>query len=326
LPSRTVRGPRPLVLGLILALAAVVLAAPAASAAPSDLDALQKKLDKQNDQSDQVVEAYLAKKLQLDTTRRQERGLSARVELARTEHARLQTQVDVMAAGVYMRGPGAQLGAVLDTEPNKALQGIQMIDMMAQRNDDLMSQFRVVSDSLEISSADLAKTEKALEAQLADLTDEKAKVEKAVADTKSLISDLRARQAAARVPVAQRYGSPPKITPVDIHIGGNRGAAVAYAMAQRGKPYSWGAAGPGAFDCSGLVMMAWRAGGRSLPHSSSAMRGMFRVATNPKPGDIVWHPGHVALYIGGGQQVAAPHTGEVVQVQPVRGTILDVGA
>src|SRR4029453_4402211 len=99
-----------------------------------------------------------------------------------------------------MRGPGGQLGAVLDTEPNKALQGIQMIDMMAQRNDDLMAQFRIVRDSLEISSGDLAKTEKALKAQVNDLTEEKAKVEKAVADTKSLIADLRARQAAARVP------------------------------------------------------------------------------------------------------------------------------
>ncbi|MEZ5321682.1 MAG: NlpC/P60 family protein [Microthrixaceae bacterium] len=95
--------------------------------------------------------------------------------------------------------------------------------------------------------------------------------------------------------------------------------AVAVAMAQRGDPYVWGAAGPGSFDCSGLVMFAYRAAGRSLPHSSRSLRSMTRSISAPDlvPGDLVFGGSpvhHVGIYIGNGQMVHAPHSGDVVKV------------
>lgn len=98
--------------------------------------------------------------------------------------------------------------------------------------------------------------------------------------------------------------------------------AVAYAKAQVGKPYLWGAEGPSAFDCSGLTMMAWRSGGKYLPHWSVAQ---FQQSTRIsvvqlRPGDLVFWgstPGsihHVAMYIGNGQIVHAPRTGQPVQI------------
>ncbi|TKI64370.1 C40 family peptidase [Nocardioides jishulii] len=103
-----------------------------------------------------------------------------------------------------------------------------------------------------------------------------------------------------------------------------KGAAAAanYAAAQLGEPYVWGAAGPNSWDCSGLTMKAWAAGGKSLPHWSV---GQYRATTpikasNLRKGDLVFWSNtsnpdtifHVALYVGDGQIIHAPRTGRPV--------------
>ncbi len=103
---------------------------------------------------------------------------------------------------------------------------------------------------------------------------------------------------------------------------GGAQAAIAFARAQLGEPYRWGAAGPDAWDCSGLTSRAWAAGGKSLPHYSVAQ---YDAATpisagQLRPGDLVfWSDGgspssifHVALYSGNGQIIHAPRTGRPV--------------
>jgi peptidoglycan DL-endopeptidase CwlO len=101
--------------------------------------------------------------------------------------------------------------------------------------------------------------------------------------------------------------------------------AIAFARAQLGKPYRYAAAGPGAYDCSGLTMAAWGAAGVRLPHYSGAQYAMLpHVSLHAmQPGDLIfWGPGgsqHVAIYIGGGLMIAAPTTGEVVKIEPIWG-------
>jgi peptidoglycan DL-endopeptidase CwlO len=97
------------------------------------------------------------------------------------------------------------------------------------------------------------------------------------------------------------------------------GLAVQAALAQVGKPYQWGGAGPDSFDCSGLTMWAWAQGGVSLPHNSGMQyAATARVAQSDlQPGDLLFYGSpihHVAIYIGGGQIVEAPYSGETVRV------------
>ena len=102
-------------------------------------------------------------------------------------------------------------------------------------------------------------------------------------------------------------------------------AALDFARAQVGKPYRWGASGPSSWDCSGLTMRAWEAGGISLPHYSVAQyyAGTPISASDLRPGDLVfWSSGsspsgihHVALYLGDGMIVHAPRTGRPVAVE-----------
>jgi cell wall-associated NlpC family hydrolase len=98
--------------------------------------------------------------------------------------------------------------------------------------------------------------------------------------------------------------------------------AVQFAYRQVGKPYQWGGAGPRTYDCSGLVMAAWRKGGINMPHRADLQHRMLRRRVGIKslqPGDLVFFSGdhHVGIYVGRHQFLHAPHTGARVQ----RGTL-----
>ena len=96
--------------------------------------------------------------------------------------------------------------------------------------------------------------------------------------------------------------------------------AVAYALAQVGDRYVAAAAGPSAFDCSGLTMAAWRRAGVSLPHYSYSQYGATRRVSRSelRPGDLLFYFGsgahHVSMYIGGGMMVSASNPRDGVEV------------
>ena len=150
------------------------------------------------------------------------------------------------------------------------------------------------------------------------------------------------RQAALRVAAALNAAAPavtvptvpastvptvpvvPTTAPVPQVPGVSQAASLAVqaALSRVGDPYVWGASGPGAFDCSGLVMWAYGQAGVSLPHFSGAQYA----ETTPipmsalQPGDLVFPADpaqHVAMYIGNGMVVQAPYTGADVQVVPL---------
>ena len=107
--------------------------------------------------------------------------------------------------------------------------------------------------------------------------------------------------------------------------------AIAYAAAQLGKPYIWGGTGPAGYDCSGLVMMAYQAAGISLPRTTFQQVDAGTPVYSDsqlKPGDLLFtpgsdgtatDPGHVGMYIGSGQVIQAPQTGEDIGITPFSG-------
>ena len=105
-------------------------------------------------------------------------------------------------------------------------------------------------------------------------------------------------------------------------------AAIAFARRQVGKPYLWGGTGPEAYDCSGLVMMAYRSAGVSIPRTSQQQWAVEHHVTSLQVGDLVFYrgylapsespPGHVALYIGGGKIAEAYGAGVPVRVTALR--------
>jgi cell wall-associated NlpC family hydrolase len=124
----------------------------------------------------------------------------------------------------------------------------------------------------------------------------------------------------AELPGIGRPGRPPAADP-----GPRASRAVAFALAQRGKPYRWGAEGPHAFDCSGLTWAAWRSAGVAIPRTAAGqLAGLPRVRGRLQPGDLLIYrtdgPSrrHVAMVVGRGRTVEAPRRGIPVRSTSIR--------
>ena len=117
----------------------------------------------------------------------------------------------------------------------------------------------------------------------------------------------------------QRSSSDSAETFVGRDLGKADGTAVGIAMQYQGVPYVWGGMSPSGFDCSGLVSYVYAQLGKPLPHSSAAIgrMGTSLPLSQAQPGDILWHPGHVAIYVGGGKIIHAPKPGDRVKVAPI---------
>ncbi len=194
------------------------------------------------------------------------------------------------------------------------------------------TQAQNVLQQLQVKQAQLVQAAKDAAARQAAQTRAAALAAEARANAASLAA-FRAQsaavvpQAVTPAPAVSPVTSAPAVTPANpaVHaVGSAASIAVQTALAQVGKPYVYGAAGPDSFDCSGLTMYAYAAAGISLPHYTGAQFGVGRhvAQSDLQPGDLVFfgpNLGHMGMYIGNGQLVHAPHSGDVVKVVPLAG-------
>ena len=99
----------------------------------------------------------------------------------------------------------------------------------------------------------------------------------------------------------------------------NGNAIVEIASRYVGVPYLWGGTTPSGFDCSGYTSYVFAQVGIKLPRTSSAQRNVDTVVprSQAQPGDLIWTPGHIAIYAGGNTQVDAPRPGKSIQIREI---------
>jgi cell wall-associated NlpC family hydrolase len=156
---------------------------------------------------------------------------------------------------------------------------------------------------------------------------QQADLQKQVAEYQAVYDQLSAEERQAAAGVGHRASRSAEREPAAASgpvVASSDAAQLAIdtAMAQRGKPYVWAASGPGSFDCSGLTGYAYKAAGISLPHSSALQFRIGQAVSRAElqPGDLVFFyspVSHVGIYIGNGQMVHAPTSGDVVKVASV---------
>jgi cell wall-associated NlpC family hydrolase len=306
-------------LGLV-AIVSVSLVPTTPTYAEPDIDDVQARVDTLYHQAEVAQERYNDARLAL-------KDIQADLAALKQDEATQQSKVDKMSSSVTenlaAQYEGQNISAtgqlVLADDPDQFLSELTTLDTYNDVQADAVADFTREADKLDarrsatqVSAAELAKTEKTL-------SKEKASVDAKLTEAKELLGKLKAEER-ARMETASR-SSQPRI-PASVPASGRAAAAVNYALAQVGDAYVYGAAGPSAFDCSGLTMMAWAQAGVGLPHSSGAQMGSGTPVSSSslQPGDLVFYyspVSHVGIYIGGGRIVHAANPSTGVQVAGV---------
>ena len=324
----------------VAASAAVVVAglvSPSASADPDpSIAEVNDRVGQLQHEAEQAIERYNTINEQVADAREALFAVRSDVRSQRKETEDLRGQVEQLVLAQAESTGGVDTAARLlgADDPDTFVASMLAMESYSDQTADMLTSYENSRAQLELrqqqAQGQLAEIEEA-EAQAAD--DKAEALDKAEA-AEELLAELEEERAAR---IAARQASttsrtttsrtttravPQAPVPAAAPASGNAGTAVATALAQVGDPYSYGAAGPDAFDCSGLTMFAWRAAGVSLPHSSSMQAGMG-VPVSPsamQPGDLVFYYSpisHVGMYIGNGRLVHAPNSSTTVQVVDV---------
>ena len=314
-------GRKRLVTGLlgIAAIISVSLVPTTPTYAEPDIDEVKARVDTLYHEAEQAQERYNDAKLALDDL---EADLATLKRDEKAQRARVAKMAGAVTDGMAAQYEGQSISTtgqlVLADDPDQFLSELSTIDSFNDVQAEAFADFGREADKLDARQAATKESATKLAATKKTLLKEKDKVDAKLAEAKKLLGKLEAEER-ARLDSAIR-SSAPRLP--DVAVSGRASAAVNYALAQVGDAYVYGAAGPDAFDCSGLTMMAWAQAGVSLPHSSGAQQGSGTPVSSSslQPGDLVFYyqpVSHVGIYIGGGKIVHAANPSTGVQVAGV---------
>ena len=293
----------------------------------------------------QLDERYNQAQISVASTQAAYAKAQADLAAANARYADVKSHMSQAAVNAYMHGGNTSMIEELVTSNGSDLAVRKTyVEAAAADQNSTLDALRAARQDLQAQQANLKNAADSAKNAASNLASQKAAIDAAIAAQQNILANIKgdiaqliAQQQAAAAADAQRRAqvalahlaaAPPRSKGPAIPagppppVGHGAAAAVATAEAQIGKPYVYGAAGPDSFDCSGLTMYSWAAGGVSLPHSAA---GQYDVTTHVpmtdiQPGDLLFYYslGHVTMYVGGGMMVEAPHTGTNVQETPVR--------
>lgn len=200
-------------------------------------------------------------------------------------------------------------------------------ELLANTNSQLTAALTAERERREAEAAARARAAEAAAERAAERSDRAARATAVTAPSRTGGDDGPAPTAPAPAPSAPAPAAPPAPTPPPappVAAPNSRASvAIAAAMTRLGTPYRWGGTTPAGFDCSGLMLWSWAHAGVSLPRTSRAQQAYTQriSASQLQPGDLVFTGSpvyHVGMYIGGGQMIHSPQTGDVVKISALR--------
>lgn len=248
---------------------------------------------------------------------------------AEAKEAKQYENMKVRIKAMYENGNGIMIQKVFEsgslTEMLKQAENVQTIHSYDRKQ---LEEYVRTKEKIQKLKKSLEKEKKILEEKQAEYTEKKSNLNQMIAEKKDEISDYTSQIASAveranRAQSQQSSSSSASYNYVPPANSGGGQAIVSAAYQYLGTPYVWGGASSSGVDCSGLVMLAHQAIGVNLSHYSGSIgSGGQRVPNmaSALPGDVVCYAGHVGIYVGGGQMIHAPQTGDVVRVVPVYGS------
>jgi cell wall-associated NlpC family hydrolase len=335
------------------AIAGALLVTTAVPAGASPIDdkkaqaaALQSQIDAGSHQIEALGERYDGAVLQLQQAETAVADATARIDATRAQIRQVKRLVRERAASLYRSAAsGGSLSDLDVTDVQQLLIRNKYAAAQSARDDAALSQLGIAQEQLATQQATAERARAAADAERRRLDDAKTGIERANAQQQQLLKQVQgelaqlvaqeqARQAAAALAAARaRFsrgvsaegdgdpGAYPNLPP----NGPVAAAALAFARAQLGKPYLYAASGPNSYDCSGLVMAAFRSAGVSLPHYSGAMYDTLPHVplAAVQVGDLLfWGSGgseHVAFYVGDGKLLEAGGSTHIVHVGAIWG-------
>jgi peptidoglycan DL-endopeptidase CwlO len=301
-------------------------AAPTIGQVRSEVNSLQAKMDKIDEQYDAANQEFSAAQSRLSQVDKETTAAQARYDAARGQLAQV-------AVSLYENSDQTSILGLLNAgNPTAVLSQASLVMEVAGAHNEEATQFLTAAQELASIRDQRQRTEQGIAQIRAQLTAQKTSLNKLLATNQATLDSLTTAQqeqvtastlgGTGQTGTGQSGTGQPGTTPIAYTGPTTTQAdkAVAFAYAQIGKPYQWGATGPDSFDCSGLVMAAWASAGVTIPRDTyEQWAGLPHIPVSQMvPGDLIIYDGegHVAMYVGDGYIIDAPHTGADVERIP----------